>query len=395
MKFKHYYIAELLSEISMGPFGSNIKKECFVDSGIPVLNGSNLTDVAMNDDAFRYVTKEKADSLGRANAQRGDVVVTHRGTLGQISFIPKDSMYDRYVISQSQFRFRCNEKVIPEYLVYYFHTRKGQHDLLSNASQVGVPALARATTTFQQLEIDLPEIEEQRKIVEILEDIRRKIELNKEINNNLLQQLHILYSRLFCDSAMDTPLGEVVATTSGGTPSRKHDEYYSDSSICWVKSKELLGNYIHETEEHINDLAIKKSSAKLLPKHSVLIAMYGATVGACGVISKPMTCNQAVCALLCNENYPYTYLFQIAYESQQKFINLAVGSAQQNISQVLIKQLNLHSDLNIIQKFHGLALPMHQEIESLQAENMHLAALRDNLLPKLMSGELDVSNIDL
>ncbi len=185
MKFKHYYIAELLSEISMGPFGSNIKKECFVDSGIPVLNGSNLTDVAMNDDAFRYVTKEKADSLGRANAQRGDVVVTHRGTLGQISFIPKDSMYDRYVISQSQFRFRCNEKVIPEYLVYYFHTRKGQHDLLSNASQVGVPALARATTTFQQLEIDLPEIEEQRKIVEILEDIRRKIELNKEINNNL------------------------------------------------------------------------------------------------------------------------------------------------------------------------------------------------------------------
>lgn len=215
------------------------------------------------------------------------------------------------------------------------------------------------------------------------------------INNNLLQQLHILYLSLFCDCAMDTPLGDVVATTSGGTPSRKHDEYYSDSSICWVKSKELLGNYIHETKEHINDLAIKKSSAKLLPEHSVLIAMYGATVGAYGVISKPMTCNQAVCALLCNENYPYTYLFQIAYESQQKFINLAVGSAQQNISQVLIKQLNLHSDLDIIQKFHGLALPMHKEIESLQAENMRLSALRDNLLPKLMSGDLDVSNIDI
>lgn len=250
--------------------------------------------------------------------------------------------------------------------------------------------------TMKNIVVSVPKDKKvQEKIGSILGSIDDKIEENVKINNNLLQQLHILYSRLFCDSAMDTPLGEVVATTSGGTPSRKHDEYYSDSSICWVKSKELLGNYIHETEEHINDLAIKKSSAKLLPKHSVLIAMYGATVGACGVISKPMTCNQAVCALLCNENYPYTYLFQIAYESQQKFINLAVGSAQQNISQVLIKQLNLHSDLNIIQKFHGLALPMHQEIESLQAENMHLAALRDNLLPKLMSGELDVSNIDL
>lgn len=263
-------------------------------------------------------------------------------------------------------------------------------------SMVGSSGRQRVQTdVVANLDVELPPIEEQRKIGGLLKAIDDKIELNDVINNNLLQQLHILYSRLFCDSAMATPLGEVVATTSGGTPSRKHDEYYSDSSICWVKSKELLGNYIHETEEHINDLAIKKSSAKLLPKHSVLIAMYGATVGACGVISKPMTCNQAVCALLCNENYPYTYLFQIAYESQQKFINLAVGSAQQNISQVLIKQLNLHSDLNIIQKFHGLALPMHQEIESLQAENMHLAALRDNLLPKLMSGELDVSNIDL
>ena len=263
-------------------------------------------------------------------------------------------------------------------------------------SMVGSSGRQRVQTdVVANLDVELPPIEDQRKIGGLLKAIDDKIELNDVINNNLLQQLHILYSRLFCNSAMDTPLGEVVATTSGGTPSRKHDEYYSDSSICWVKSKELLGNYIHETEEHINDLAIKKSSAKLLPKHSVLIAMYGATVGACGVISKPMTCNQAVCALLCNENYPYTYLFQIAYESQQKFINLAVGSAQQNISQVLIKQLNLHSDLNIIQKFHGLALPMHQEIESLQAENMHLAALRDNLLPKLMSGELDVSNIDL
>lgn len=194
---------------------------------------------------------------------------------------------------------------------------------------------------------------------------------------------------------MDTLLGDVIVTTSGGTPSRKHEEYYSDSSICWIKSKELLGNYIHETEEHINDLAVRKSSAKLLPEYSVLIAMYGATAGTYGIISKPMACNQAICALLCNASYPYTYLFQIAYESQQKFKNLAVGSAQQNISQVLIKQLNIHSDLRTIQKFHTLALPIHKEIESLQAENMKLSELRDTLLPKLMSGKFSISDIDL
>ena len=291
--------------------------------------------------------------------------------------------------------FRAKEGIADkDYLYYLVCSPEVREPAIK--SMVGSSGRQRVQTdVVKNLEIDVPPLVEQEKIGSFLKALDDKIALNDRINKNLLQQLHVLYLRLFCDSAMDTPLGDVVATTSGGTPSRKHDEYYSDSSICWVKSKELLGNYIHETEEHINDLAIKKSSAKLLPEHSVLIAMYGATVGAYGVISKPMTCNQAVCALLCNENYPYTYLFQIAYESQQKFINLAVGSAQQNISQVLIKQLNLHSDLDIIQKFHGLALPMHKEIESLQAENMRLSALRDNLLPKLMSGELDVSDIEI
>ena len=291
--------------------------------------------------------------------------------------------------------FRAKEGIADkDYLYYLVCSPEVREPAIK--SMVGSSGRQRVQTdVVKNLEIDVPPLVEQEKIGSFLKALDDKIALNDRINKNLLQQLHVLYLRLFCDSAMDTPLGDVVATTSGGTPSRKHDEYYSDSSICWVKSKELLGNYIHETEEHINDLAIKKSSAKLLPEHSVLIAMYGATVGAYGVISKPMTCNQAVCALLCNENYPYTYLFQIAYESQQKFINLAVGSAQQNISQVLIKQLNLHSDLDIIQKFHGLVLPMHKEIESLQAENMRLSALRDNLLPKLMSGELDVSDIEI
>lgn len=185
MKFESVKIKDLISEISMGPFGSNIKVECFVEEGIPVLNGSNLEGFALKEESFRYVTEEKADALGKANAYKGDVVITHRGTLGQIIFIPQNSKYDRYVISQSQFRVKCNEKILPEYLVYYFHTRIGQHKLLSNASQVGVPALARASTTFQTIEIDIPDIRTQQKIIDVLEAIRRKIELNAAINENL------------------------------------------------------------------------------------------------------------------------------------------------------------------------------------------------------------------
>ena len=186
MEFETVKISDLISEISMGPFGSNIKVECFVDSGIPVLNGSNLDGFVLKEESFRYVTKEKADSLGKANASRGDIVITHRGTLGQIVFIPDNSLYDKYVISQSQFRVKCNEKVLPEYLVYYFHTMIGQHKLLSNASQVGVPALARASTTFQEIDVDIPSMNNQRKIVKLLEIIRQKEEVNNRINDNLV-----------------------------------------------------------------------------------------------------------------------------------------------------------------------------------------------------------------
>lgn len=87
MGYETYRIADLIDGIAMGPFGSNIKVSCFVDSGVPVLNGSNLEGFSLSEKTFRYVTREKADSLNKANAHRGDIVITHRGTLGQIVFI--------------------------------------------------------------------------------------------------------------------------------------------------------------------------------------------------------------------------------------------------------------------------------------------------------------------
>ena len=372
------------------PKGRKLIKEPNSHPYIRIRNLGKTKYMQLNTD-YEYVDEETQQMIARYIVNQGDILISVVGTIGLVGIV--GNTLDKANQTENCDKIINIKKVLSEYLYYYLVSSFGQDEIKKGTVGAVQPKLP--LKNVKDIIVKYPPIKEQKQIVEILSAIDEKIELNETINNNLLQQLHVLYLRLFCDSAMDTPLGDVVATTSGGTPSRKHDEYYSDSSICWVKSKELLGNYIHETEEHINDLAIKKSSAKLLPEHSVLIAMYGATVGAYGVISKPMTCNQAVCALLCNENYPYTYLFQVAYESQQKFINLAVGSAQQNISQVLIKHLNLHSDLDIIQKFHGFALPMHKEIESLQAENMRLSALRDNLLPKLMSGELDVSNIDL
>lgn len=215
MKYDTYLISDLIDEISMGPFGSNIKVECFVDNGVPVLNGSNLDGFELSENAFRYVTEEKADSLKKANAHKGDIVITHRGTLGQIVYIPQTAKYDRYVISQSQFRIRCNEKVLPEYLVYYFHTPIGQHKLLSNASQVGVPALARPSSTFQQIEVELPDIDTQKRVVRLINSFQQLIKLNKKINANLEEQAQALFKHWFVDFEFPNEEGKPYRSSGG------------------------------------------------------------------------------------------------------------------------------------------------------------------------------------
>ncbi len=201
--FQTYAISELIDEIAMGPFGSNIKVDCFVDEGIPVFNGSNLTGFTTNDEELRYVTDEKARSLGRALASRGDVVVTHRGTLGQIAYIPDDSKYEHYIISQSQFRMRMNEKALPAYFVYYFHTPLGRWKILSNKAQTGVPALGRPTSTFQKIEIELPSIDIQSKVVALLDSLQSAIRLNQRTNDYLAELLDAQFDNLIANESTD------------------------------------------------------------------------------------------------------------------------------------------------------------------------------------------------
>lgn len=402
MKFKTYKIKDLISEISMGPFGSNIKVECFVDSGVPVLNGSNLAGFALNDNSFRYVTIEKADSLGKANAYRGDVVITHRGTLGQIVFIPKDSKYNRYVISQSQFRVECNEKILPEYLVYYFHTNAGQHKLLSNASQVGVPALARASTTFQTLELEIPDIEVQSKIVDLLEAIREKIELNNAINNNLLEQVLTLYRNRFVDTVNNERricrADEYFDISIGKTPPRKEPQWFSTNpqDVTWVSISDMgtCGLYISSSSEQLTREAVDRHNVKIVPDNTVLLS-FKLTVGRIAITNGEMTTNEAIAHFKTDKKeineYLYCYLKCFNYQTMGSTSSIATA-----VNSKIIKGMPfvVPTDDELID-FHSVAAPMFAEIKANQIESENLTAVRDTLLPKLISGELDVSDIEI
>jgi type I restriction enzyme S subunit len=131
--------------------------------------------------------------------------------------------------------------------------------------------------------------------------------------------------------------------TSGGTPSRATPSFYvGNGGIPWVKTKELNNWFIEDTEEHISDEAIRSSSAKMLPKSSVLIAMYGATVGELGILAAPMACNQACCALIINQDTDdERFLFYQLLSRKQDIKNQAVGAAQQNISAQFVRSIEL------------------------------------------------------
>ena len=136
-KWPYKRVEEIALKIAMGPFGSSIKVETFTDSGIPIISGQHLREAQVTDDEFNFITEAHADSLKNANVQRGDVIFTHAGNIGQVAFIPEDSAYQRYVISQRQFYLRCDtDLMLPEFITYYFKTPEGQHRLLANANNV-------------------------------------------------------------------------------------------------------------------------------------------------------------------------------------------------------------------------------------------------------------------
>lgn len=409
MEWKHYKMDELIEEISMGPFGSDVKKEFYVDNGVPILNGSNLQGFKLKEDSFGYLTKEKADSLKKCNAHRGDIIVTHRGTLGQIVYVPVNSKYDRYVISQSQFRFRCKADLVDvQYLVYYFHTREGQYKILANASQVGVPALARATSTFRLIDIKLPPLDDQRRIASILSSLDRKIELNNKINADLEEMAQAIFKNWFVDfepfkdgKFVDSELGmipegwkvgrltDVIKLMPGGTPKTSEPLYWDNGTIPFFSPKDVNGVYCFATEKHITETGLNKCSSNLYPKDTIFITCRG-TVGKVCLAACDMAMNQSNYAIKAIDGYSQYYVFFLVKSVVERLIKKSNGAVFSAITSKDFDEEILIPSQKAVEDFTNMIDGFFRRIFTIGTENSRLSALRDTLLPRLMSGELEV-----
>ena len=308
--------------------------EGFTDQGINYIKSDAVGyEGRINKSLFVCISPEMHDKLKRSQLKENDILFSMAGAfLGKSGLVTADMLPAN--TNQALAIIRLKKDVANPRFIHYFLRQKSTVEFVNNMSGQS----AQPNINFQEIksiELALPSLTEQKSIAAALSNLDDKIDLLHRQNKTLEAMAETLFRQWFIEEEQEdweeVELGSVVDTASGGTPSRSKMEFYEDGTIQWVKSKELTGSFILDTEEKITEDALKKSSAKLLPANSILIAMYGATVGEYAIISKEMCCNQAICALIPSDKYPYTFLFLYVKTYKNELINMAVGSAQQNI----------------------------------------------------------------
>lgn len=277
------------------------------------------------------------------------------------------------------------EKANPDYMFYKISTLyEIFRGLKSGGSQQNLNA-----KTLRGFKLQIPPLPTQRKIASILSAYDDLIENNLKRITLLEEKAFVTYKLL--DKIEKHKLSDLYDTSSGGTPSRTNAEYFT-GEINWFKSKELADSILLESEEKITEGAVDKSSAKLFPTGSVIMAMYGATIGKLGLLSMPSTTNQACCAIIekveIKSNY---YILNWLLENREYVLSFRMGAAQENISQQVIKNLLVSipkdADLKI---FNSEMKPLYQLIKNIHHQNTKLREARDILLPRLMNGQIEV-----
>ena len=400
--WKEMKLGDVAEKIAMGPFGSNIKVETFVKEGIPVISGAHLRGVKLEDNGYNFVSVEHANRLASANVKRGDVVFTHAGNIGQVSYIPKSSKYERYILSQRQFYLRPDTKQLSsEYLAYYFISPIGHHQLMTYANQVGVPSIAQPVTNLRTTEVLLPPLEEQKSIVDVFLSLDNKIELLQKQNETLEQIAQAIFNERFTKKGDELPkgwrvgtLGEVVEAKGGSTPSTKNEEFWG-GSISWSSPKDLSdnkGTFLLHTQNTITEKGLSQISSGLLPSGTLLLSSR-APIGYLAITAIPLAINQgyiAINSLGVWSNY-FTYLW--LKKNMQLVMASSNGSTFMEISKSSFRAIEtvLPDDKEVLD-FDSIITPLFLKILHNIKEIETLATTRDVLLPRLMSGELIATN---
>lgn len=425
-------IEDIAEKIAMGPFGSNIKVETFVETGVPVISGTHLHGIRLKDGEFNFVTDKHAEKMKNSNVFRGDVIFTHAGNIGQIAYIPPDSQYERYVISQRQFYLRCDlSKADPAFVSYFFHSNDGQHKLLANASQTGVPSIARPSSYLKTIELSLPPLTEQRTIAHILGTLDDKIELNRKQNETLEAMARALFKAwfvdfepvrakmegrwqrgqslpglpahlydLFPDRLVESELGEIPEgwkLTSLAEFSSLNPESWTKRTrpqeILYVDLSNTKWGHVESVTKYETADAPSRAQRVLRPLDTIVGTVRPGNGSYALISDDNLTASTGFAVLrpLQREYSEFVYLAATGRENIERLSNLADGGAYPAVRPEIVSATQVpRTGEELINEFSRQVSLMLVGIAGNERQSLTLAQLRDTLLPKLISGELRV-----
>ena len=383
-----------IADIQTGPFGSQLHKEDYVDIGTPIVTVEHLGNRVFTEQNLPKVSDEDKARLSKYVLKEGDIVFSRVGSVDRCSYV--DAAHDGWMFSGRCLRVRPNTEVDPLYLYYFFCLEDTKQFVRNIAVGATMPSIN--TKLLGEVEVAYPSQTEQQKIVALLSALDDKIEINQKINDNLLDQMQALYKSWFVDFI---PFGGSKPRTWIET------DIYELANIIYgapFKSKQFNTDGIGKPIIRIRDLKEQQFTTYTIEVHpkGYLLQPGDIVVGMDGEFrpyiwgNDEAWLNQRVC------------VFENKRPSGKAFLYFTIKPLLYGIEQTQVATTVIHigkkdfdafeitlPDTSTLDNFDALTAPMMKVIVSNSFENKKLAALRDILLPKLMSGEIDASGIQL
>lgn len=368
------------------------------NSGVPSLGGEHINlngGFNLQIDKLKFVPEEYFNSLSKGIIKKNDILIVKDGaTTGKVAYVNEDFSLEKACINEHVFLVRPKKEINPKYLFYYFFSNIGQREILKDFRGATVGGISKE---FIDIDMYIPKVDEQIEIIKILDKAKSLIDKRKEQIKALDELVKSKFIETFGDIKNNPigwekiKIGDVFEIKTGATPSRKENKYWDNGTIPWIKTTELKEIVINNSEEYITEEGFNKTSVNLLPKNTILIAMYGQgkTRGMTGKLGIEATTNQACAAILPNpkENMDFIwYQLKLSYEDLR---DLGRGGSQPNLNTNLIKSYQLiFPPMELQNKF----VQFTNQVDKLKFKmEKRLKELEDNfnsLMQKSFKGEI-------
>lgn len=381
---------------------------------INYLDTGNLTENNISEIVLFKPSIDKIPSRAKRKVKVGDILYsTVRPNQKHYGYIDKE--YDNLLVSTGYIVIEPNNKIINgKYLYYYLTQDKIVNYLQTIAENTVATYPSISPKDIEDLVVDLPSLQNQNKMASILSNYDKLIENNNKWIKILEELAQKIYKEWFVDfkfpnhetaTFKQTDLGKIpnnweikqigkeYKTYLGGTPSRNEEKYWN-GKIPWLNSGKTNELRITKASEYVTELGLEKSSTKLMPQYTTVLAITGATLGQVSMLGSEMCANQSVVGIYSDKNPEY--VFYLMKDKIQKLIQSASGGAQQHINKDIVNEMKfvLPAD-TMLNDFKDIIRPINKEIFNLLYKNHTLKQTRDLLLPRLISGKIDVEKLEI